>query len=140
MVALEAAAAAGGGRVLRDEHRMAAVRRLLAVLVRLRGSERPGDEVMGVASDHLHATQLDGRAVAGVEVELLAEALTPDAGDALVDGHADTGAAGGAGTRASKAARRRCTTRFTAISTSAASNSIVASTFTCGGMPCRAAP
>src|SRR5689334_6653083 len=75
VVALEAAAAAGGGGVLGDEHGVAAVRGLLAVLVRLGGSELLGDEIVRVGSDGVHAAQLDGRAVAGVEVELLAEPL-----------------------------------------------------------------
>src|SRR4051812_49207468 len=64
VVALEAAAAARGGGVLGDEDGVATVRRLLAVLVRLRRSEPLGHEVVRMIADHVHAAQLDGRAVA----------------------------------------------------------------------------
>src|SRR4051812_43175490 len=51
VVALEAGAAAGARGVLGDEHRMAAVRRLLPVLVRLCGRELLGDQFVRVLAD-----------------------------------------------------------------------------------------
>src|SRR4051812_29507970 len=54
VAALEAAAAAGRGGVLGDEHRVAAVRRLLAVLVRGGGREPPGDQAARVLLDRVH--------------------------------------------------------------------------------------
>src|SRR3954452_4241212 len=85
VVALEAGAAAGAGGVLGDEDGMASVRRLLAVLVRRRRRELLGDQVVRVLADRLHAAQLDGRPVAGVEVEIRAKALLLDALEAVVD-------------------------------------------------------
>src|SRR4051794_35318891 len=74
VVALKAGAAAGGGGVLCDEHGMSAVRRLLAVLVRLGRRQLLRDQVMRVPPDGLDATKLDRRLVTGVQMELRPEA------------------------------------------------------------------
>src|SRR5690349_6517878 len=68
--ALEACPAAGRGRVLGDEHGMATVRRLLAVLGGRRGSEPRGQELPGVRPHDLHATQLDRCGLTATQVEL----------------------------------------------------------------------
>src|SRR5438105_4370063 len=67
--ALEAAAAAGRARVLGDEHRVAAVRRLLAVLVWRGGCKASGQQLTGVPANDVHAAQLDGRRVPPAQVE-----------------------------------------------------------------------
>src|SRR3954454_13407600 len=112
--------------------------------VATRRSLRDGPLALDPAADDVdalvdrHAIEASGRALS--VFPLYEGKLTPHAigcawGSALRRNYAETGAPGGAGTRASSAARRRWTTRFTAISTSATSRIIVASTFTCGGMP-----
>src|SRR4051794_6211496 len=87
--ALEAPAAAGRRRVLRDEDGVAAVGRLLAVLVRVRGREALRDDVGRVEAQRRRAAQLGEAAVAPAQVELRAERVPRDRVDALVDrGHA----------------------------------------------------
>src|SRR6185436_8122450 len=84
--ALEARPAARRRRVLGDEHRMTAVRRLAPVLLRgRRGEALPGD-LVGVPANRLHPAQLDERAVAPVaEVEARAEVVRADPVEAGVD-------------------------------------------------------
>src|SRR5690242_17848105 len=85
--ALEACAAAGRGGVLGDEHGVAAVRRLLAVLVGRRGSEPRGQELLGVSAHGLHAAELDRRGLTVAEVELRAERLPGQPLECRVDRH-----------------------------------------------------
>ena len=87
MPALEARPAAGRGGVLGDEHGVAAVRRLPAVLVGRRRGEPLGDQLLGVSAYGLHAAQLDRRGVAAAEVELRAERLPGQPLESRVDRH-----------------------------------------------------
>jgi hypothetical protein len=73
--------------VLSDEDGMAAVRRLAAVLVRLRRSDAPGEEILRLRSHRAHAAQLDERAVATAQMERRAERMAAYAIDAFVDAH-----------------------------------------------------
>ena len=76
--AQQAGAAAGSGGVLGDEDRVATVRGLLAVLVRLGGGQALSDELAGVPPDGGRAVQLGGGAVAATQVELRAERVPCD--------------------------------------------------------------
>lgn len=83
--AFEAAAATGGGGVLRDEYGMAAVGRLLAVLVGLGRSQSAGDELVGVGAHRRRAPRHRGGTISSGQVKLGPEALPSQAVDQLVD-------------------------------------------------------
>src|SRR4051812_47561424 len=89
VVLREAGAAAGGGRVLGDEDRMAAVRGLAAVVAGLRRSEALRDQIVRVLLHRRRPADQRDRAIAaaGREVELRAEPVRADRGDALLDVH-----------------------------------------------------
>ena len=86
MVALEAAATTDAGGVLRDEHRVTAVRRLPAVLGRRRRSEPPRDHVLGVPADRLKTAELNERSFTAAQVKARPERLGGERVESLVDG------------------------------------------------------
>ena len=59
--------------MLGDEHGVATVRRLLAVLVRRSGGELLRQQLARVLADDVDAAQLDGGGVAAAQVELRAD-------------------------------------------------------------------
>jgi len=89
--AVQAGPAAGRGRVLGDEDRMAAVRRLLAVLGRLGGGEPLRDQLVRMPAQALRPVQLREPPVSAAEAELRAEVVPADPVDAAVDRVAQTG-------------------------------------------------
>ena len=65
--ALQAGAAAGGGRVLGDEDWMTAVRGLLAVVARFGGGQALRDQVTGVLAYGGWAAEFGGGAIAAAQ-------------------------------------------------------------------------
>ena len=70
---LETSATARGRCMLRDEDRMSAQRRLLAVAHRIRGREAPFDEFGSVRHDGRSTFHVEIRALFGAEAELRPE-------------------------------------------------------------------
>jgi hypothetical protein len=83
---LEAPAAAGRGRVLRDEHGMPAPRRLLAVLGRVRRREATVDEVARVREDDGEAAGFEIGAIRVAEAEAAAKGGASEGGEQVVEG------------------------------------------------------
>ena len=65
----QTAAAAGRRRVLRNEHRMTAKGRLLAIVARRRWRESPRNQLLGLDEHPLQATRLQIASLGGAEVE-----------------------------------------------------------------------
>jgi hypothetical protein len=82
---LEAAAAAGRGRVLGDEDRVAAPWRLPSIVRRLGRSEAPGDEVARVADDDRHSLLREVGGIPGAEAEARAESRAGKGGEDVVE-------------------------------------------------------
>jgi hypothetical protein len=80
----EAAAAAGSGRVLSQEHRVATKRRLLSVVPWLRWCEALSDELRRMREDSVHPFGLEVAALAGAEPDPLAEGGTSERGEEIV--------------------------------------------------------
>src|ERR1700760_717086 len=74
----QARPAAGGGGVLGHEHRMAPVRRLLAVVVRLGRGQSLGDQVPRMQAQGRRGSLLGGRAFPATQVKLGPERLAAD--------------------------------------------------------------
>jgi hypothetical protein len=70
---LQTATAAGRGRVLRDENRMVALRRLPPIVRRIRWRQPPGDKTGGVFQYCLHAFAEQVIEFSGFEPELSVE-------------------------------------------------------------------
>lgn len=65
--------------MLRNEHRMPAVRGLTAVVTGLRRGEPPTDQLSRVLADRPHAALLDHASLATAESELRSKRVAPDA-------------------------------------------------------------
>src|SRR6185437_15461809 len=85
VVALQAAATARCGGVLGDEHGVIAVGRLLALAARVCRRDARGDQIVSVAADGAHHTQLDERALTTAEVEAGPERLLCEHVQLVVD-------------------------------------------------------
>jgi hypothetical protein len=81
----QASAAAGGGRVLGDEHRMSTERRLPAVVARLGGREPLRDQLGRVVENRRQSLLVDVRTLASAEPEALAEGRAPQRGEEIID-------------------------------------------------------
>ena len=96
--------------MLRDEHGMAAVGRLTAVLERLGGSDALGEQVVRMRPHRAHAAQLDKRPIAAAQAKPGPERVAADVVDAFVYPHRTTsvdttGWVGGGGNQLAAAGR-----------------------------------